>query len=258
MMHHEVRGRVDGQVEEVEGLENQQTELVVKLVTKMVREVTEILGYSYKEFMACSLKYYDGKDGAIVYTRWIEKMEPVQEMSGCGVNQKVKAGHGAYSDRFHVLARLVPYLVTPENKRIERYIYGLALQIRVMVVATKPTIIQSVVLKAGMLTDEAIRPSRDSNVRDDPKRSRTKRAFTLTTNPIRREYTSAVPKCTNCNFHHHPEMPYHTCTKYNRLGHFSKECRVGPRMATTANAKNSTAARRACFVCGGWYLLNYI
>ncbi|GJU02281.1 hypothetical protein Tco_1112619 [Tanacetum coccineum] len=152
---------------------------------------------SYKEFMACNLKDYDGKGGAIVYTRWIEKMESVQDMSGRGENQKVKsrsrswhdledfktlireefcpnnemqkletefwchamvgAGHATYTDQFHELARLVPHLVTPENKRIERYIYVLSLQIRATVAATEPTTIQSVVLKAGMLTDEAIR-----------------------------------------------------------------------------------------------------
>ena len=39
----------------------------------------------------------------------------------------VGAGHAAYTDRFHELARLVPHLVTPEKKRIERYLYGLAL-----------------------------------------------------------------------------------------------------------------------------------
>ncbi|GKE39655.1 reverse transcriptase domain-containing protein [Tanacetum coccineum] len=100
----------------------------------------------------------------------------------------VGAGHAAYTDRFHELARLVPHLVTPENKRIKRYIYGLALQIRRMVAAMKPTTIQSAILKAGVLTDEVIRngslrkntkkrgnggePSRDGNVKDDNKRSR--------------------------------------------------------------------------------------
>ncbi|GKA80733.1 hypothetical protein Tco_0787425 [Tanacetum coccineum] len=47
-------------------------------------------GCSYKDFLACNLKDYDGKGGAIVYTRWIKKMELVQDMSGCGDNQKVK------------------------------------------------------------------------------------------------------------------------------------------------------------------------
>ncbi|GJY13004.1 hypothetical protein Tco_0382313 [Tanacetum coccineum] len=108
-------------------------------------------GCTYKEFLACNPKEYDGKGGAVVYTRWIEKMESVQDMSGCGDNQKVKytagsfvgidrgkfcpsnemqkletelwnhtmvgAGHAAYTDRFHELARLVPYLVTPEKQK---------------------------------------------------------------------------------------------------------------------------------------------
>ncbi|GKB58966.1 reverse transcriptase domain-containing protein, partial [Tanacetum coccineum] len=69
----------------------------------------------------------------------------------------VGAGHAAYTDRFHKLSRLFPHLVTSENKRIERYIYGLALQICTMVAVTEPTTIQSAVLKARMLTDEAIR-----------------------------------------------------------------------------------------------------
>ncbi|GJY46112.1 hypothetical protein Tco_0435175 [Tanacetum coccineum] len=40
-------------------------------------------GYTYKEFLACNPKEYDGKGGAIVYTRWIEKIESVHDMSGC-------------------------------------------------------------------------------------------------------------------------------------------------------------------------------
>ncbi|GKD53558.1 reverse transcriptase domain-containing protein [Tanacetum coccineum] len=179
----------------------------------------------------------------------------------------VGAGHAAYTDRFHELSRLVPHLVTPENKRIERYIYGLALQICTMVAVTEPATIQSAVLKAGMLIDEAIRngslrkntqkrgnvrePSRDGNVRDDHKRSRTRRAFASTTNPVRREYTGAAPKCTNYNFYHHLEMPCRTCTNCNRLGHFAKDCRAGPRIVNPVNARNPTAARGAYFEYGG-------
>ncbi|GJV06296.1 zf-CCHC domain-containing protein [Tanacetum coccineum] len=99
-------------------------------------------GCIYKEFLACNPKKYEGKGGVIVYTRWIEKMESVQDMSGCRDSQKVKytagmswedfktltreefcpsnemqkletelwnhamveAGHAAYTDRFHELA----------------------------------------------------------------------------------------------------------------------------------------------------------
>ncbi|GKB75989.1 hypothetical protein Tco_0942884 [Tanacetum coccineum] len=51
---------------------------------------------SYKNFLACNLKEYDRKGGAIVYTHWIEKMESVQDMSGCGDNQKVKYIAGSF------------------------------------------------------------------------------------------------------------------------------------------------------------------
>ncbi|GKA41856.1 hypothetical protein Tco_0734516 [Tanacetum coccineum] len=38
----------------------------------------------------------------------------------------VGAGHAAYIDIFHELARLVPHLVSPKCRKIERYVYGLA------------------------------------------------------------------------------------------------------------------------------------
>ncbi|GJZ02487.1 hypothetical protein Tco_0520448 [Tanacetum coccineum] len=47
-------------------------------------------GCSYKEFLACNPKEYDGKGGVVVLTRWIKKMENMQDMSGFSVDLKVK------------------------------------------------------------------------------------------------------------------------------------------------------------------------
>ncbi|PWA42665.1 zinc finger, CCHC-type, Retrotransposon gag domain protein [Artemisia annua] len=47
-------------------------------------------GCSYKEFMACKPKEFDGKGDAIALTRWVEKMESVMDISGCTEGQKVK------------------------------------------------------------------------------------------------------------------------------------------------------------------------
>ncbi|GKE45754.1 putative reverse transcriptase domain-containing protein [Tanacetum coccineum] len=74
-----------------------------------------------------------------------------------------------------------------------------------MVAATEPKTIQKAMQIAGTLTDEALRngsikknhekrgnrgePTRDRNVRDDNKRTRTGNVFATTTNPVRREYT---------------------------------------------------------------------
>ncbi|GJU51511.1 putative reverse transcriptase domain-containing protein [Tanacetum coccineum] len=68
----------------------------------------------------------------------------------------IGANHAAYTDRFHKLAKLVPHLVTPESACIKRYVAGLAPEIRGMLKATQPTTIQDAILRAGILTDEAI------------------------------------------------------------------------------------------------------
>ncbi|GKB94647.1 hypothetical protein Tco_0980784, partial [Tanacetum coccineum] len=74
-------------------------------------------------------------------------------------------------------------------------------------------------------------PSKDRNVRDDNKMTRTGNAFATTTNPVRRENTGTVPKCTTCNTHHLPGAPCRSCFNYNHPGHFAKDCRVVPRNA---------------------------
>ncbi|GJV60216.1 hypothetical protein Tco_1466316 [Tanacetum coccineum] len=54
------------------------------------------VGCSYKEFLACNPKEYDGKGGVVALTRWIEKMESVHDMSGCSIDQKVKYIAGSF------------------------------------------------------------------------------------------------------------------------------------------------------------------
>nr|GEY92949.1 reverse transcriptase domain-containing protein [Tanacetum cinerariifolium] len=145
--------------------QNQNGDAINETIQGDVRNVIEnndCRGCTYKELLACNLKEYDDKGGAIVHTRWIEKMKPVQDMSGCRDNQKVKytarsfvgkdfktltredfylvnemqkletefwshamveASHAVYTDRFYELDRLVPHLVTPRNKRIERALH---------------------------------------------------------------------------------------------------------------------------------------
>nr|GEU60993.1 hypothetical protein [Tanacetum cinerariifolium] len=170
----------------------------------------------------------------------------------------VESSHAAYTFQFDELARLVPHLVTIEKKRIKRYIYAFTPQIR--------TIVRDV-LKDGMLNDEEIRNgllekntkkrgygeelSRDGNVRDENKRSRTGRTFATITNPVRKEYTGTAPKCTNCSFHRNPEMPFCKCTNCNHLENFAKDYRARPRMVTLLNARKLTIDRGACFKCSG-------
>ncbi|GJV77612.1 hypothetical protein Tco_1509196 [Tanacetum coccineum] len=108
--------------------------------------------------------------------------ENVQENVGI-VIVKWKTGGCSISEfltLFHELARLVQNLVTLESRNIERYMYGLAPQIRGMEWTNKRY------EKRGNVG----KPSKDKNGRDDNKRTRTRNAFASTANPVGRENTS--------------------------------------------------------------------
>ncbi|GJT55256.1 putative reverse transcriptase domain-containing protein [Tanacetum coccineum] len=134
----------------------------------------------------------------------------------------VRAGHAAYTDRFHELSRLVPHLITLENKRIERYIYGLAPQIRAMVAATEPTIIPSVVLKARMLTDKAIR--------NGSMRKNTEKVGPRMVNPVNaRNPIAARGLCFECGSTDHYKA---ACPRLNRAPRLGEEAHRDPNIVT--------------------------
>nr|GEV55606.1 reverse transcriptase domain-containing protein [Tanacetum cinerariifolium] len=188
-------------------------------------------GYTYKGFMACNPKEYNGKGGTRALTRWIEKMENVIDNSGCAENQKallveelclsnekkklkfefwnhkmVGASHAGYTDRFHELAKLVPHLVTPESSRIKRYIVGLALEIQGMLRGTQPTIIESAILRAGILTDEAV--SCGTLTKGNEKR--------------KNEYVGSLSKCAKCLAYHTKDRPYLVCFNCQKPNHIPR------------------------------------
>nr|GFA70210.1 reverse transcriptase domain-containing protein [Tanacetum cinerariifolium] len=204
---------------------NQNSNVVNENVQENVKNVLvngNWVGCSYKEFLACNPKEYD------------EEFCPSHEMQKLETelwnHAMVEAGHAAYTDRFHELARLVPHLVTPKSSMIKRYVYGLALQICGMVAATEPKTIQKVVQISGALIDEAVRngsikkvdkrgnmrePSKDKSGRDDNKSTRNGNVFPTTMNPVERENIGTWPKCTTCNSYHTLGGPC-TCFKFNR------------------------------------------
>nr|GEX29930.1 reverse transcriptase domain-containing protein [Tanacetum cinerariifolium] len=80
-------------------VENQNGNVVNENIQENIRNVIvngNRVGCSYKEFLACMPKEYDGKGGVGVLTKWIEKMESVQDMTGCSIDQKVKYTAGSF------------------------------------------------------------------------------------------------------------------------------------------------------------------
>ncbi|GKB97239.1 putative reverse transcriptase domain-containing protein, partial [Tanacetum coccineum] len=246
------------------------------------------VGCSYKEFLACNPKEYDGKGVVVVLTRWIEKMEPVQDTSGCSIDQKVKYTAGSFvgkaltwwNSQIRTLSQEVAvsmswndfkfimieeFCLSHEMQKLETGLWNHVMVGDWMVAAAEPKTMQKAVQIFAALTDEAVRnesikkvekrgyvgePSKDKNGRDDNKRTRTENAFATTTNPVGRENTGAYPKCTTSKFYYAPGGPCGSCFNCNCPSHFTKDCRVVPRNVNPINVRNPAPARGACYECG--------
>nr|GEY44762.1 hypothetical protein [Tanacetum cinerariifolium] len=256
-LQHEVEGWVDRLVDEVEELTINVAKWVMTLEIKGTLEVKTTTPLTTTSMKMIGMLTWETV-GMGIHTRslWhashrslMEDFKALMKEEYCLNNkmQKLEAefwchymagsGHAAYTNRFHKLARLVPHLVTLKTKRIERCIYGLVPQIHRM--------------KSGEKRRDRGELSKEGNVNGDNKKSRTGKAFTIITNPIRKEYMGSKPKYTKCNFHHHPETSCHTCINCNRFRHFAKDCSARPKMVNPLNAKNLTVARGACYECVG-------
>ncbi|KAC9449874.1 hypothetical protein E3N88_45822 [Mikania micrantha] len=162
-----------------------------------------------------------------------------------------------YTTRFHELARLVPRLVTPEHVRIERYIWGLAPQIRSMVAASNPTTIQSAITLAHALTDDAVRMRTLSAVGSQGKKvveankslvdtekkpydGKRKNSDNRFGNQKRRNQGSGKFYTANTSGGVNGKM---VCERCGKLGHQIQTCRVKFPVVTNTGSRN-------CFECG--------
>ncbi|GKE21491.1 putative reverse transcriptase domain-containing protein, partial [Tanacetum coccineum] len=235
-------------------------------------------GCSFKTFQSCNPKEYDGKGGAIALTRWIEKMENVIDNSGSRGrvaamvilwnNFKALMVEEFCPNRFHELAKLVPHLVTHESSHIKRYIAGLAHKIRGMLRATQPTTIQTAILRAGILTDEAVscgtltkgsdkrkgveEPSKTRGFWKDNKKARTGTGFVATA-PTRNETVGYYPRCSKYYTNHPENRIYRLYFNCQKSGHFAKDCQAPNRQAAPVNVVRINNNPRVCRECGSPY-----
>ncbi|GJW94291.1 hypothetical protein Tco_0173963, partial [Tanacetum coccineum] len=147
--------------------------------------------------------------GAVVLTRWIEKMKYVHDMSGCSIDQKLKYTAGSFVGKalmwwnFQIcmLSREVAvgmswndfkfmmiqeFCPSHEMQKLESEFMMIQEFLLMSWLATEPKSIQKAVQISGALTDEAVRngsikkvekrenvgePNKDKNGRDDNKRT---------------------------------------------------------------------------------------
>ncbi|GKB27682.1 putative reverse transcriptase domain-containing protein [Tanacetum coccineum] len=231
------------------------------------------VGCSNKEFLACNPKEYDGLEVAVSMSWNDFKFMMIQEFCLSHEIQKlefelwnhamVRVGYAEYTDRFHELVRLVPHLVTPDSRMIERYVYGLASQIRGMVAATEPKTIQKVVQISGTLTDKVVKngsikkvekrgnlgePSKDKYGKDDNKRTRTGNAFATTVNHVKRENTGVSRNMNPVNARN-PTI--RACYECGSTDHVRKACpRLNRAQEPEGNRPNQVAANNRGQGCG--------
>ncbi|XP_021985430.1 uncharacterized protein LOC110881508 [Helianthus annuus] len=151
-----------------------------------------------------------------------------------------------YIQRFHDLSHVVPYMVTPEFKRVERFIWGLAPQIMSMVTSSKPATITEAIDLSVSLTEEAIRLNKFS--KSDQKKKEThvessgenKRNFYNfkqgTSSSNKKGETSAsakakgkvymgnLTKCNACQLHHEGRCRSGKCESCGKVGHSKETC----------------------------------
>ncbi|GJY94478.1 putative reverse transcriptase domain-containing protein, partial [Tanacetum coccineum] len=180
-------------------------------------------------------------------------------------HKMVGANHAAYTYRFHELAKLVPHLVTPESSRIKRYIAGLAPEIKGMLRATQPTTIQNAILRAGILTDEAVscgtltkgsdkrkgveESSKTGGSGKDNKKAKVGTGFMAMALP-RNETVGYYPRCSKCYTHHPKNGSCRLCFNCQRPCHFAKDCRVPYRQVAPVNAVRMRNNPTVCYECG--------
>ncbi|KAI3744809.1 hypothetical protein L1987_57902 [Smallanthus sonchifolius] len=82
-----------------------------------------------------------------------------------------------YTDRFNELEILVPHMVTPEHKYLERYLWGLVPQIRSMVTSSNPMDAKSAITLAFKLRDDVERNGLFGKKENDEGRSGEKRKW---------------------------------------------------------------------------------
>ncbi|KAJ0681344.1 putative transcription factor interactor and regulator CCHC(Zn) family [Helianthus annuus] len=167
-----------------------------------------------------------------------------------------------YIQRFHDISRVGPYLVDPEFKQIERFIWGLAPEILSMVTSSKPPTISEAIDLAVALTEEAPRLNKFSKLGSNKKEthveftSDNKRKFSnfkkgtrannnnsnkrrevnppakprtgTTTNATGgKGYAGFLPKCDRCRYHHTGPCKTNRCENCGKIGHSKETCWSG-------------------------------
>src|ERR1043166_5025299 len=124
-----------------------------------------------------------------------------------------------YITRFNELSGLVPHLITPEGKRVDRFVYGLTPDIRRDVITSNPATMQDATVLAKQLARDVARSKPAAKTTVDTgkcklegtsgsqntqnKKGRTAKAYAAVVPEFQAlGYVGTSPKCQKCQLHH--------------------------------------------------------
>ncbi|KAI3797506.1 hypothetical protein L1987_32763 [Smallanthus sonchifolius] len=169
----------------------------------------------------------------------------------------------AYTTRFHELSLLVPHMVTPLSRAIEKYINGLPLHIQDTVLGSNPTTLEEAIrlaatlsdnhVKAGTLSKKGAKRNIEKSTNEPTKETKAESSFNgkkrkgknfsiitpatplaqvapTAFNPNKKPYVGTLPLCNTCQLHNTTYMPCRLCTNCGRSGHTANICVLLPEL----------------------------
>ncbi|GJU44434.1 putative reverse transcriptase domain-containing protein [Tanacetum coccineum] len=234
-------------------------------------------GCTYKGFMACNPKEYDGKGGEYAASSFVNKAltwwntqvqargrEAAIGMSWtdfkallveefCLSNEMEKlesefwnhklvgANHVSYTDRFHELAKLVSHLVTPESSRIK--------SIKAARILTDEAISCGTLIKGIEKRKGVEESSKQGGGRNNDKRVKVSKGFVAAT-AHRNEYVGSLPRCAKCLAHHSKDRPCLVCFNCQKSGHIARNCHSTIKQVASINVVRGGYEPGTCYKYG--------
>nr|GEX39715.1 hypothetical protein [Tanacetum cinerariifolium] len=171
----------------------------------------------YTDFMKCHPLNFQGTEGAVGLTRWIEKMEYVFTISGCAVENR--------SSKPKTLDETIELANDLMDQKLRTY--------------------------AKRKSDSKRKADDISRNNQHPfKRQNVTKAYNLGSTE-KKTYEGNAPKCTNYQ-RNHPGPCTLKCHKCSKIGHYTRDCwRIGNTNATNNRGRNRPNPRgNGCFECG--------
>ncbi|GJT81386.1 putative reverse transcriptase domain-containing protein [Tanacetum coccineum] len=189
---------------------------------------------TYQDFMKCQPLNFKGMKGVVRLIRWFEKMETVFHISNYPEKSQVKT-EAAFSMSWRELMKLMTEVYCPRNEiqKMETELWNLTVKNNDLAAYTQ------------RFQELTMMCTKRPNVGGQ----NVARAYTAGNNE-KKPYNGRLPLCNKCKLYHEGPCTVR-CGKCNKVGHFTRDCKVT--ISTTSTQRGQVVNQRVvtCYECGG-------